>query len=509
MKTEDPASFPRLPTGIPGLDLLTQGGFLKGGVYLIMGAPGTGKTIIANQLAFNTVAQGGRALYVTLLAETHARMFGNLKPFSFFDENVISESINYLGAYSVLEREGLDGLLKMLGEAIRKFKATTLFIDGVASVEDVAQTALSFKKFVHQLNSVLSISGCTTFLLSSMDTHDPHPEHTMVDGIVSLNHAEEAMRNLRQIEVRKFRGSNHLKGRHLMCIADNGINVFPRIESYLGKPLRDFQSSSERRAFGVMKLDEMLNGGLMSGTTTSLLGPAGSGKTTFGAQFLSAGAATGEPGLYYGFYEPPNRWVRKHEGLGIDLARHVKSGIVQALWQSQTEHYLDEVVNQILSTVKEYKIKRLFIDGVGGLREGMFGVGRLHRALAALSNELRALDVTTLLTEETEVFASEISAPISDLSAVTDNIFFFRQVEVDSELRRVFSIIKTRDFESEHRVHEFTLSERGIRMEKPFRNLESLMQGTAHAKPSARSGPTRNASRPLLKKNKGSARKKK
>lgn len=509
MKTESHATFPRIPSGIPGLDTLTHGGFLKGGVYLIMGAPGTGKTIIANQLAFNAVKQGGRALYVTLLAETHARMFGNLKPLAFFDENHISDSINYLGAYSVLEREGLDGLLKMLGEAIRKFKATMLFIDGVASVEDVAQTTLSFKKFVHQLNSVLSISGCTTFLLSSMDTGASNPEHTMVDGIISLNHAQEGLRDLRQIEVRKFRGSNHLKGRHLMRITDEGINVHPRVESYLGKPLKDYQSSAERRPFGVPDLDDMLSGGLMSGTTSSLLGPAGSGKTSFGAQFLATGAAVGEPGLYYTFYESVNRWARKCEAMGIEVVPHLQSGMIQAIWQGETEHYLDEVVDSILATVKRYGIKRVFIDGVGGLREGMFGAGRLHRALTALSNELRAHDVTTLLTEETEIFASEISAPISDLSAVTDNIFFVRQVEVESELRRVLSIIKTRDFESEHRVHEFFLSEHGIRIGNPFRNLESLMQGTAHAKPTHRSPPNRNRARTTLVKKKGSARKKK
>lgn len=476
--------FSRIPTGVKGLDTLLNGGFLSGGVYLIMGPPGSGKTIIANQLGFNHASSGGRTLYVTLLAETHSRMFGNLKPLRFFNEELISENINYIGAYQVLEREGLDGLLKALGAAVRKFKASMLLIDGIASAEDIASTPLMFKKFVHQLNSVLSTSGCTTFLLSSLDGSLTHPEHTMVDGIVSLTLRTDHMRTTRMIEVKKFRGSAHLHGSHFFKITDDGFMIFPRLESYLGKVNSAPIDTTDRKVFGNKKLDALLGGGLVAGTMTSLLGPAGSGKTLLGATFLEAGANAKEPGLYFSFYESPERLRDKLSNLGVDLNRHVKSGLVEAVWNSRLEHTIDEVGERLIDMVRRKKIKRVFLDGIGGLREGMFDTRRMHPALAAIANELRERGVTTIFTEETELFATEISSPISDLSVVTDNIIFVRQVEIKSEMRRLISVIKTRESSSDRAIHEFEITKKGIVVCGKFKGVQAVMSGL----PSVRRG---------------------
>ena len=471
--------FERIPTGIQGFDTLLKGGFLKGGVYLVMGSPGAGKTIIANQLAFKHAEAKGRALYVTLLAETQSRMFGNLSSLEFFNEDAISDSVVYLGGYGVLEKEGLNGLLKMLGEAVRKFKATMLFIDGVASAEDVALSPLAFKKFVHQLNSVLSTSGCTTFLLSSLDTGASHPEHTMVDGIISIDVTQDELRDYRQIEIRKFRGSDHLKGRHFFTISNEGVKIYPRIESYLGDPTIRDRESDERKKFNIAELDEMLAGGIVSGSTTSLLGPAGSGKTTLGTQFLLAGAESGERALYFSIYESPSRWRRKMERLGIKIDRFLKSGMLEVLWRPQTEAHLDQILFELLENIKTRKVKRLFFDGIGGMREAMFGRDRLHRALAAFANELRAMEVTTLFTEETEIFVSEVSAPISNLSAVTDSVLFLRQVEIDSELRRFISIIKTRESYADRKIREIYIDRGGIKIGDTFCNVQAVMTGVS------------------------------
>ncbi|MGZ3693770.1 MAG: RAD55 family ATPase, partial [Bdellovibrionota bacterium] len=285
--------FPRIPTGVRGLDTLLGGGFLKGGIYLLMGPPGSGKTILANQFGFNHCAKGHRALYISLLSESHSRLFGHLKPMNFFKEDYISESFNYVSAYHILEKDGLEGLLRSIALTVRQYKATLLFIDGVASAEELANSPVSFKKFVHDLNTVLGVSGCTALLLSSLN-HDSHPEHTMVDGIISLASVNTSMRDTREIQVSKMRGTRQLTGRHVFTISDEGVSVYPRVESYFGRSAAQPNESAKFLSCGGEGLDEMLGGGIMAGSMTAVIGGSGTGKTSLGTQFLAAGAAKGE-----------------------------------------------------------------------------------------------------------------------------------------------------------------------------------------------------------------------
>src|SRR6266851_1203965 len=137
----EPMPLQRISSNVPGLDAVLKGGFFRGGIYLLVGNPGAGKTILANQFAFNHVAAGGRTLYVTLLAESHARLFSSLEQMEFFDPKQLGNSMSYLSGYQVLEGEKLDGLLKLLGKAVRDHKATLLVIDGLVTVSQIMPSA--------------------------------------------------------------------------------------------------------------------------------------------------------------------------------------------------------------------------------------------------------------------------------------------------------------------------------------------------------------------------------
>jgi circadian clock protein KaiC len=151
MTDHTPPRVERVPTGIPGLDTILNGGFVKAGVYMVMGMPGAGKTILANQVCFHHTRNGGRALYVTLLAESHTRMIGNLSSLGFFEPSVIPESLAYLSAYSVLEEGGLEGLFELLRRELKAHQATLLILDGLVAAEELAPTERAFKKFIHGL----------------------------------------------------------------------------------------------------------------------------------------------------------------------------------------------------------------------------------------------------------------------------------------------------------------------------------------------------------------------
>jgi len=123
----------RVPTGVAQLDVILEGGFLRGGSYIVSGAPGTGKTIFGNQACFNHVAAGGKALYVTLLAESHARMLSHLSTMAFFDPATVGEGIHYISGYEALRNEGLKGLITLIRKTIKRDGATLLVIDGITA----------------------------------------------------------------------------------------------------------------------------------------------------------------------------------------------------------------------------------------------------------------------------------------------------------------------------------------------------------------------------------------
>jgi len=161
----------RVPSGIAGLDTILSGGFFKGGLYIVEGAPGAGKTILANQICFNYIAAGGRALYTTLLAEYHARMMQHLSSMSFFNPSKIPDHLRYIGAFHILRQDGAKGLLTLLRREIVASGASILILDGFATAQRVAESEQSLNEFVHELQAIAIATDCTLYLLTtSLDT---------------------------------------------------------------------------------------------------------------------------------------------------------------------------------------------------------------------------------------------------------------------------------------------------------------------------------------------------
>ncbi len=276
----------RLPTGIPNLDDILQGGVPRGGVFIVQGQPGAGKTIFGNQVCFHHVAGGGRALYITLLAESHARMLTHIGQLSFFDEGAIPGKLYYISAFRTLEDEGLKGLLTLLRREMRAHDADLMVLDGLVAVEESAGSAREFKKFIHDLQSQASMADCTIFLLTGVADYAASPEHTMVDGVIEFQSRLYGRRAERELQIRKLRGGGFLRGQHSFHISDAGIAVYPRLEAYLARPSQPDERLDTAIASGIAVLDEMAGGGLPKGSATIIVGPSGIGKTTLGLHFL-------------------------------------------------------------------------------------------------------------------------------------------------------------------------------------------------------------------------------
>lgn len=488
-----PPSLQRIPSGVLGLDAVLDGGFLQGGTYIVAGMPGTGKTILGNQICFHHVSQGGRVVYVTLLAETHGRMLAHLRGLAFFTEEPLASALHYVSAYRVLTQEGLKGLLELLRQLIREHRATMLVLDGLVSASASAPNELAFKEFVHELNTLVSVIGCTTFLLTNGHSpEDVHPEHTMVDGLLELTDELIGVRAARELIVRKFRGSGHLRGRHVFQISQQGITVYPRSEAMLADPIAVPGEYKSRLPVGIPALDEMLRGGLQRGSATLLMGPSGSGKTLMGLQFLAHGSKLGEPCMYFGFYESPPRLVGKGQAIGLDLVGAVKAGHLEMLWQPPVELVLDALAVKILASIKRRGVQRLLIDGLVGFKESTIHTERINRFFAAFTNELRALEVTTIFTEETRVlFGPEVETPVKGLSALVENNLFLRQIEWRGELRKILAILKTRESGHDPSVRELIIDDQGIHLGGRFNKVGSVLTDSGSAGAGGRRSPQR------------------
>ena len=479
----------RISTGVSGLDTLLGGGLVAGGVYLVMGRPGTGKTTLGNQACFTHVQHGKRAVYVTLLAETHARMLRNLTTMAYFKPESIGTQIAYVGAYLVLRERKLSGLLALLRRVLSDEKPSLLVLDGLTTAAALGEPESALKEFVAELQVLSDMSRCTTIVLANMNAvNAAGAEHSMVDGMIELTLDRTAYRAVREIEVLKFRGGEHMLGRHDLEISQQGLVVRPRTEMLLSRRTQVGQATHYRRvSTGIANLDVMLQGGLLASSATLLLGFSGSGKTLLTQHFLDAGAKRQEPGLYFGFYEPPERLVEGGEHVGLPLRQHIEAGLVNLMWQPALRFGLDELAERMLHDVRARNVRRVVIDGIDGFRQSAAFPERTMRFVTALTNELRALDVTVMVTEETQkLFGPEVEVRIPGLSALVDNIILLEYVDVSSELRRLISIVKQRGSGYDANVRELLITDRGLELAADASTARDILSGVFRSRDTRR-----------------------
>jgi circadian clock protein KaiC len=470
----------RVPSGVPGLDTVLNGGFPQGGIHILQGLPGTGKTTLGNQICYHCAVANGRALYVTLLAESHSRMLVHLGTMRFFDAERLPDQIAYVSGLGALEAEGLPGLVTLLRREITARQSTVLVLDGLVAAEDRAKSDTEFKTFIQEIQTQAGLHGCTVFLLTTAKRTGVPPEHTMVDGVIELTDVQYGSRTERGLYVRKLRGSDYLPGRHPFRINEDGMTVYPRLEAGFSYAPESDECLSGRLSTGIAGLDAMLGGGLPAATVTGLLGPTGAGKTVLGLHFAT-GSTRAEPGLIFGFYETPARLRHQAAALGLDLAGALGRGDVEILWQPHSEDIQDALAHRLLYAVDHRAVRRLFLDGLGGFIQSSVEPERLSRFFATLVNELRLRGVTVVYTMETrDVVGSGIELPVTGISSLVENLISLRYVEHRATWRRLISVVKMRSNGFNPAFREFLIENgRGLSLAGTFEGSEGLLSGFA------------------------------
>jgi circadian clock protein KaiC len=465
--TSDPP-LDRLGTGVPGLDVVLQGGLFQQSVYSVEGPPGAGKTILANQMCHHHASLGEQVVYVTLMTESHARMIAHLRRLSFFRPELVAKQVHYVSAFGSFEAEGHAGLLRVIRDMVTSKKPVLLVVDGFSRIFEGSASASESNKLVYELQALAGLTGCTMVLLLTCQPGDgPSKAEAVVDGVLELTDEVYLLRPLRHLQVRKFRGAGPVRGMHTLEIGPDGVSLLPRVEAQLLRQPAHMRlgPGPTRVDFGIHELDEMLHGGLPSCSTTMLYGQTGAGKTLLAMHFLAAGARRGERGLFFGFYERPDALLKKSARTGLGLESDAMAALVRFAWEPFGEACIDVVAEHLLSLIREHEPRRLCIDGLQGFLQVVDHPDRPRAVMSALIDEIEAAGVTTLYTAESKEFFGPLkAAPTSGISAVTHNIIVMRHAKADHRLCKELCILKLRDSDFDARLQEFYITERGIVM---------------------------------------------
>ncbi|HUY76755.1 MAG TPA: ATPase domain-containing protein [Ktedonobacterales bacterium] len=443
-------------TGIPRLDDALGGGLPQGTLALIMGPPGSGKTTLANQMAFFAAAQGRSTIVFTALSEPTTKLISHLRSFSFFNADVIGDTLQFLSLQQFLS-SGLEATADELIAASRATQAEFVALDGFRGVRGAEIAPQQARQFLYDIGATLSLQGTTTLITSEADPRDPafFPESTTADVIIGLYYNLIGVHERRGLEVIKARGAAPLLGMHGLGIDETGIGVFPRIEARIlaarrwsgespasapttgaeaDQPPSSIAADQPDHAgattpsgeddgdaiaeaagavaapdapasLGLPEFDALLDGGLSRGTCTQLEGSMGAGKTLLALYFALAGVRAGEPTVLVSFREDAQQLTRKGDGfaIGAELRAALTSGGLALLHWEPVDLDVDMVTQRLLNVIEETGARRLIVDGVAELARTVVessDVSRIPNYFAALLTTLRARGVTSLFIKE-------------------------------------------------------------------------------------------------------------
>jgi circadian clock protein KaiC len=456
------AAFPRVRTGNPQADHVLGGGFPSHSINIVMGQPGTGKTIFAEQLLFENASEDRPCLFITTLSEPLSKAVSYAQRFRFFDDRKLGTDIQYHDLGATLVAHGPDGLVPWLADLIKTSRPKLIVIDSFRAIHDLATSAQQMRRMVSELAGLLSAYDVTTFLLGEYGTEDIQrfPEFAVGDAIVELARQALTSRDERFFRVLKLRGSGYRAGQHAFRITEDGLQLYPRLVSPTLP--KNYEPRLERVATGVDGLDAMVGGGLWAGSTTLLVGPTGSGKTTLALQFALQGVRRGEPSLFVHFQENPSQMRRAIDALGTRAEQAITQGL-SLLYESPVELQIDSIIVDIFDRIRGGKLRRVVVDAIGDLATAASDPQRLHDYLYALVQHFTVHNVTSLLTFESGGGITSAVEFEHRFSYVSDNVLQLG-LRGEQRTRRTLRVVKTRNSDHDPDVRELAVGAGGARI---------------------------------------------
>jgi len=461
-------------TGIAGLDEILNGGLTGGAIHLIEGESGTGKTTLALQFSLEGMRRKETVLYLAL-SETHQDLKAVARSHGWEIDGLhvleaASEEVQASSMFNTAEVE-LGQAIQRLRDAVDRIHPHRLVLDSLSEFRLLGQSSLRYRRELLALKRFLVSRGCTVLLLDHTGTQDS--QRSLVDGVILLEaSAPDYGTDRRRLRVLKLRGKTYAGGFHDYKILAGGLQVFPRLiaaEHRGGHTIEVLHSGS-------MELDALLGGGINTGSSTLLIGPAGSGKSTVAMLFVASAIARGETALFFSFDERPEHILSRARGLNLDLQTGLENRRLLLQQVDPAELSPGQFAHIIREQVEKSRVSIVVIDSLNGYLHAMpnerFLVLQLHELLSYLGQE----GVSTFIVVGLRGLGSAWEAPI-DTSYLTDNVLMFRFLETRGEIRKTIAMLKHRSNDHERTMRELHIGPGTVRIGKPIRQFQGILHG--------------------------------
>ncbi len=471
-------------TGVPALDDILRGGLLPERLYLVDGNPGSGKTTFALQFLLQGVQQGERCLYVTLsetrqeLAEGAASHNWSLEGLDIVelipDEDLGS---NGNGALTMIHPSDveLSETMRKIFAAIEERQPTRVVFDSLSEMRLLAQSSLRYRRQILALKQFFVGRRCTVIMLDDRTAEGPDLQlHSIAHGVMALYVSAPVYGQARrQLQILKYRGSDFSSGYHDFTIRRGGLHVYPRLIA--AEHGTEFDRSVVTS--GVAALDALLGGGVERGTSTLLVGPPGSGKSTIALQYAAAATARGEHAAAFIFDETKTALLARSAGIGLQIREGHRRGEMLLRQIDPVEISPGEFAAAVRRSVEQDGARMVIIDSLNGYMNAMFQenflTAQLHELLSYLANE----GVTTFMViAQSGMLGANMAQPI-DASYLADSVVLLRYFEHGGAVKKAISVMKKRTGDHEDSIRQIWFDGRGIQLSEPLLNLRGVLTG--------------------------------
>jgi circadian clock protein KaiC len=471
-------------SGIPGLDDILSGGFTRGSLFLIEGSPGTGKTTLALRFLLEGAEAGERNLYITLSETKDELLKGaashgwtlapNIDVFELQPaESLIDEDQQQSLLYSSdLE---LGETVKAIFSAVERVKPNRIVLDSLSEIRLLAQSSLRYRRQLLAIKHYFARSDATVLALDDLTTDVlDKTAHSIAHGVIRLEELTLAYgAERRRMRVMKYRGQAFRAGYHDFAIRTGGLQIFPRLVS---KEHPNLKTPVTVLSSGNAELDTLLGGGIETGSSTLVLGPAGCGKSLLVLQFAAAAIRRGEKAALFVFDEELGLLFRRTKSMGIDLEAFAKEGNLIVEQVDVAELSPGEFAHRVRQCVDDCGVRTVIIDSLNGYQSAMPEEQSLVLHMHELLQFLNRRGIATFVTVAQHGLLGDMKTPV-DVTFLADTVILLRFFEAEGRVRRAISVVKKRTGSHEDTIRELTISSRGLALGPPLREFHGILRG--------------------------------